>query len=101
MVAYKLFTQRRDGSLGPLFINRRQRLFVGETYIAENHPTKGFAIRPGWHCCHYKSAPHLSTKGRVWCKVEIEDFTSHYRPVSQGGLWFTANKLTITELLLY
>ena len=99
MIAYKLFRKRRDGSLGPLFINRRQRLFVGETYHAENHPTKGYAVRPGWHCCHEKNAPHLTEIGRVWCKVHIEDFTEHHRPINQGGLWFTANRLTILEVL--
>jgi hypothetical protein len=34
---------RADGSLGPLFINRRQRLVPGVTYEAECHPTKVFA----------------------------------------------------------
>lgn len=46
MIGYKLFRQRKDGTLGPLFINRRQRLEVGKTYEAEEHRTKGFAFRP-------------------------------------------------------
>jgi len=99
MIAYKLFKLRKDGSLGPLFINCRQRLEVGQTYMAENHPTKGYKVRPGWHCCKAPSAPHLSTKGRVWAKVRITDYEKHLRPPGQGGLWFTANRLTILSVL--
>jgi hypothetical protein len=99
MIAYKLFRLRKDGSLGPLFINCRQKLYVGEVYDAESHPTKGYTVRPGWHCCHSQSAPHLSEKGRVWCKVKIFDYVSHVRPLSQGGVWFTANKMKIIEII--
>lgn len=99
MIGYKLFRLRADGSLGPLFINRSQRLVPGVTYKAESHQTKGFAFRPGWHICSEQSAPHLSKTGRVWAKVEFSDYTSHVRPTSQGGLWYTANKMTILEVL--
>jgi len=97
--AYKLFRKRKDGSLGPLFINRKQRISKDITYPAEEHRTKGFAFRPGWHCCSEMNAPHLSTKGRVWCKVEITDFTEHQRPQSQGGLWYTANTMRVIEII--
>jgi hypothetical protein len=50
-IAYKLFRVRKDGTLGPLFINRPQRVPVGKALVAEDHPTKGFAFRPGWHVC--------------------------------------------------
>jgi hypothetical protein len=99
MIAYKLFTLRKDGSLGPLFINRKQRVEIYNLYEAESHPTKGFAIRPGWHCCAKPEAPHLSKKGRVWCKVIIDGVTEHQRPESQGGLWYTAKTLRVTEIL--
>jgi len=99
MIGYKLFTQRADGSLGPLFINRSQRLEVGVEYQAEDHPTKGYAHRPGWHICSKQEAPHLSKKGRVWAKVKFSGYTSHQRPASQGGLWYTANKMKIMEVL--
>jgi hypothetical protein len=99
MIAYKLFNKRKDGSLGPLFINRKQRIDVGVTYAAESHPTNGYAYRPGWHCCAEPTAPHLSKRSRVWCKVSIDDYTQHQRPSSQGGLWYTANKLTVLEEL--
>ena len=97
MIAYKLFRKRKDGSYGPLFINRKQKVYPGVTYQAEEHRTKGFAFRPGWHACAEPSAPHLSKKNRVWCKVIITDYTEHNRPVSQGGLWFTANTLKVIE----
>jgi hypothetical protein len=99
MIAYKLFRKRKDGSYGPLFINRKQRIGVNVEYQAEAHLTKGFAYRPGWHCCAEPLAPHLSKKDRVWCKVEINNYTEHQRPASQGGLWFTANSLKILEEL--
>ena len=99
MIAYKLFRQRRDGSLGPLFINARLRIPVGQWLDAECHPTKGFAVRPGWHCSHAPVAPHLSTKGRVWCKVEIEGAEELKRPWNQGGLWYIAKRLKVCEVL--
>jgi hypothetical protein len=99
MIGYKLFRQRKDGTLGTLFINRKQKLFVGETYKAEEHRTKGFAFRPGWHICSAMNAPHLSKKDRVWVKVRFSDYTSHIRPKSQGGLWYTANRMTILEII--
>lgn len=98
MIGYKLFRLRKDGSLGPLFINRTQRLMVGVKYKAEAHKTKGYAFRPGWHICSEKNAPHLSKKDRVWAEVEFFDYTEHVRPVSQGGLWYTANSMTILKV---
>jgi len=95
MIGYKLFHQRKDGSLGPLFINRKQRLKLHEVYEAEEHPTKGYAFRPGWHICQYKSAPHLSTKNRVWALVWFNEYTTHKRPATQGNLWYTANQMEI------
>ncbi len=95
MIAYKLFRKRKDGSYGPLFINRKQRIKEEVIYDAESHPTNGYAYRPGWHCCAEPNAPHLSEKGRVWCMVMIDDYTEHRRPEKQGGLWFTANKLQV------
>jgi hypothetical protein len=99
MIGYKLFRLRKDGTLGPLFINRKQRLEVGKLYHAEEHLTKGFAFRPGWHICSEMNAPHLSKEGRVWAKVRFSNYTSHVRPESQGGLWYTANKMTIVDIV--
>jgi len=99
MIGYKLFRLRKDGSLGPLFINRRQKLHVGGQYVAEEHPTNGFLFRPGWHICSKQDAPHLSKNGRVWAKVEFSDYQEHQRPANQGGLWFTAKHMKIIEIL--
>lgn len=97
MIAYKLFRKMKDGSLAPLFINKRLRLELGKWYDSELHPTKGYAVRQGWHCCAEPKAPHLSKKGRTWCKVEIEKYTEFHRPASQGGLWYLADKMKVIE----
>jgi hypothetical protein len=99
MIGYKLFTLRKDGSLGPLFINRKQRLEVGVWYSAQSIPTPGYAFRPGWHVLAKKSAPHLSKKGRVWAKVVVFDYERFQRPKNQGGVWYLANHMKIVEIL--
>jgi hypothetical protein len=99
MIAYKLFRKRKDESYGPLFINRKQRLFRGQVYDAEDHPTKGYSHRPGWHCCAEPEAPHLSKENRVWCKIQIGGVQEHQRPATQGGLWYTAEFMKIIEEL--
>lgn len=99
MKAYKLVRKLKDGSLAPLFINKKSRLPIGVSMVAEPHKTKGFAFRPGWHCTLTPSAPHLSTKNRVWVEVEVEDFEIHSRPISQGGSWLLAQKMTIIKEL--
>lgn len=100
MIAYKLLHYRKDGTLGPLFINAKQRIPVGEWLKAEAHRKKGYAFRPGWHCTLKPSAPHLKQgKDRVWCKVEIDDVTFHNRPAAQGGCWALANSMKVLEVL--
>ena len=99
MIAYKLLRLRKNGTLGPLFINRRQIIPVGEWLKEEAHKTKGYAFRPGWHCCAKKEAPHLSEKDRVWAKVEVKDYTTFERPKSQGGLWVLANNIKVLEVM--
>lgn len=102
MIGYKLFRVRKDGSLGSLFINKKQKLELGKTYNAKNVPTKGFKIRPGWHICAHPFAPHLSLKDRRWFQVRFEGKIQHHlRPYSQGGLWYTASKLTILKEMDY
>ena len=101
MKAYKLFRKRKDGTLGPLFINARQRVPIGLWLEAEDHPTKGFAHRPGWHCTLTPEAPHLKTDtpDRVWCEVEVESITVYDRPESQGGQWVLAERLKVIREL--
>ena len=93
MIAYKLFRKRKDGSYGPLFINRPLIIFPHIWFQAEAHRTKGYAFRPGWHCCSTPNAPHLSMKGRVWCEVDIQDWEKMVRPAAQGGMWYLAKRL--------
>jgi len=96
MIAYKLIVKRVDGTLGPLFINRRQRIPLGIWLQAEDHKTKGYAHRPGWHTTSEPIAPHLKLMdNRVWVKVEIEDYIELKRPESQSGLWYLANKMKV------
>ena len=97
MKAYKLIRKMKDGSLSPLFINRRSRIPVGEWMEAEFYPTKGFAPRKGWHCTLEPVAPHLSEKGRVWVEVEVEDIEMYDRPESQGGTWVLAQRMKIVR----
>lgn len=98
MIAYKLFSQKKDGSIGPLFINKRLRLEIGKWYKSELHETKGFKVRKGWHCCPTPDAPHLSMKGRVWKKVELGGIIfNEMRPESQGGLWYLAEKMKVLK----
>lgn len=102
MFAYKLLRRRkRDGSLGPLFINKRLVIPIGEWLEAECHPTKGYAVRPGFHVLARIHAPHLMKKDgtlaadRVWMKVEIDEFQEFHRPESQGGKWFLAKRMRV------
>lgn len=101
-IAYKLFRERKDGSITSLFINKTRTLQYYEWMDAENFPTKGFAERPGWHCTAEPVAPHLKMKlksgeVRVWKKIMMEDFTEFKRPENQGGLWFLAKRMMIVD----
>jgi len=78
-----------------LFINNKKPLEFNTWLEAECHPTKGFKVRPYWHCTSEPIAPHLSEKNRVWLKVEMEDYQQFKRPQSQGGLWYLAGKIKI------
>ena len=99
MFAYKLLRLRKNGTLAPLFINKKQIITVGIWLQAEDHPTKGFAHRKGWHCTLKPIAPHLTTKGRVWYKVEVEGTELYNRPESQGGTWVLAQAMKVLEKL--
>lgn len=95
-IGYKLFKVRKDGSIGPLFINARQRIPVGEWLPAGDHKTKGFAHRPGWHLCKKPVAPHLKMlDNRRWFIVEYSDAETYSRPESQGGEWILAQHMRV------
>lgn len=81
-IGFKLFEMDTKGNLYPLFIDKKTIYPIGEWIQAENHPTKGYALRPGLHIGEICSAPWLmSADGtyksqrskhwkRVWCEVE-------------------------------
>ena len=98
-LAYKLLRLRKDGTLGPLFINRRQVIPLGLWLRAEEHRTKGFAFRPGWHAAPNPEAPHLGKAGRVWAKVELAGVQNLPRPRSQGGTWYLAEWMRVIDVL--
>lgn len=99
MIGYKLLSLRKNGTIGPLFINKRLVIQVGQWMEAEAHHTKGFAFRPGWHIMSQPYAPHLSPRGRVWAKVEFTNYTEEHRPASQGGLWYLAKQMKVLEVI--
>jgi hypothetical protein len=101
MIAYKLMRKRRDGSLGSLFINKKFKYPLNEWLVAEAHETKGYAFRAGFHCCLSPEAPHLSLKGRIWVKVEVDDYELYNRPLSQGGVWILAQRMMILGVVEY
>ena len=97
MIAYKLFTVRKDGTIGPLFINAKQRIPLGEWLPAEEgHHRKGFAYRPGWHATFTPHAPHIKLReGRAWFVVLVDDYVTYDRPESQGGEWILAKWMQV------
>lgn len=96
--AYKLLRLRKNGTLGPLFIDRKLVFLPNKWHKAKAVHTKGFAFRPGFHACIKPYAPHLTTNGRVWCKVRLKGIKKYERPECQGGTWFTAKHLKIVEV---
>ena len=111
-IVYKLFKQRKDGSIGPLFIDAKQKIELGKWLNAKCIPTNGYALRPGWHCAETPEAPHLKEEGRVWAECEVFDFELPYsptaptggfyyfkRPSHQGGKWIIAGELKVNRLL--
>jgi len=99
MKSYKLVKQRKDGSLGSLFVDASRKLPIGEWMEAINHRPRKLKERKGWHCLTSPHAPHLGTRGRVWVEVECEDFTIMQRPEIQGGVWLLANRMRIIKAL--
>jgi hypothetical protein len=99
MVAYKLFRIKKDGNITSLFINKSKNLPIDEWVDAESYPTKGFKVRPFWHCTESPNAPHLSLNGRAWFIVNMEEYTEFIRPENQGNKWFLAKRIKIIKQL--
>ena len=100
MVAYKLMRKMRDGSFAPLFCGRKTRYLIGNHYTAVLNETKGFSPRKGFRCTALPYAPHLSTKNRVWVKMEVSNLVYFDRPKSQGGQWILAQEMKILRELI-
>jgi len=121
---YKLFALKRTkpGQLFSLFIHAQEPVPLNTWLQAESFPTKGYAVRPGWHVGAKPRAPHLSSKGRVWAEVEIQadlnwqpvvdelrrkslDFVpvrGYYRferPRHQGSVWYIAANMKVNRVL--
>lgn len=102
--AYKLMRLKKDGNVYPLFINKNVPTEFGKWMAAECHPTKGFEVRKGWHCCFKPVAPHLKEmlangEQRVWVEVEVADYKTYKRPESQGGWWILADRMKANRVL--
>jgi hypothetical protein len=80
MIAYKLCRKLKSGDITSLFINKKRKLPYNIWLEAECYPTKGFSVRPFWHCTSFPIAPHLSMKNRVWVLVEMEEYEEFQRP---------------------
>lgn len=103
-VGYKLFRIRKDGTLGPLFINAKQRIPMDQWLEAETThlpPKSTWKVRPGWHICHKPYAPHLTSTvtPRVWCKVLYHEATELPRPERLGGNWILAKYIKVLGIL--
>ena len=94
----KLFTLRKDGTLGPLFIGAKERIPVGEWYeFDEKLFRKGFAERPAIHAAT-KDAPHIKPKageGRIMKRVLLRNWKTFKRPESQGDDWIIAGEMKV------
>ena len=124
MKTYKLLRLRKDGTLGPLFINRSLVMPIGKRLQAEVHPTKGYKERPGFHSTPQINAPHLTMKGRVWveCDVVGQQYTPEQqpdmfspkrdmdilpawgwyyweRPEAQGGRWIISDNIKLIRIV--
>lgn len=103
-VAYKLMRQLKDGTVHPLFINKKEETQFGVVLPAECYPTKGFAVRQGWHCCFTPYAPHLKRnlsngEHRVWVEVLVRNYDTYDRPESQGGAWILAQEMIAERII--
>lgn len=98
---YKLVRVEDDG-IYPLFITKSEAIPTGVWLKAGCFPTKGFAVREGWHATLAPVAPHLkmrlaSGEERGWVRVLLRGVTYYSRPESQGGTWVTAQEMMVLD----
>lgn len=100
MIAYKLLRVRRDGTLGSLFINRAARLPVETWLYAQNHPTKGYKVRPGWHCLSRPSAPQVVPRAnRRFQTTTAADYAGRHVVPGAADVHLGAGMKTKAEIL--
>lgn len=87
----------KNGEIRSLFINKKESINLDNWMTAKNYPTKGFAVRPGFHALAKPDAPHLGKKGRGWFEVEVKEYQIFERPQSQGGMWYLAKKMKVNR----
>ena len=104
--AFKLVRKRKDGSLGPLFVERNRVFDPGIVLFANpfSKIPQGLSYRPGFHCCTKPEAPHIklrlkSGEERVWCEVLLADYVKHLRPACFGGMWLVGQVMEIIRVL--
>jgi hypothetical protein len=104
--AYKLFRVRKDGTLGPLFIDRTLRVPTKRWLKARAIHKTGFAFHPGWHAVSAPRAPHLamapaSGETRRWFEVQLRTtgLVLDNRPQHQGGQWYQAQWMRVVREL--
>lgn len=97
MIAKKLFTLRKDGTLSSLFYDKKRKLTVGVMYSARNCAPPGRIPRPGFRAVKRKNTFHFVTNGRVWCEVWLENVTedTNYR----SSTCFIAQRMCINKIL--
>lgn len=99
IIAYKLCRKLKNGDIRTLFIDKKKNLVFNKWITAENHPTKGFAVRPYWHSTSLPIAPHLSERDRVWVECKIKNYSLFNRPAQQGGLWYLSKEVMFVREL--
>ena len=110
-VGYKLFNQKPNGALHPLFVDKQNPVPVGEMMPAHDNShlanKAGLQERPGWHAAPTPYAPHLMDRegnmrpGRVWAQVSMpkHDSELYERPESQGGAWMLGGHMRVDRVL--
>jgi hypothetical protein len=83
MIAYKLFRVRRDGSIGPLFINRNLRIPVGVPLPAEAHRTPKFWLAVYTRKRIDQKRDNRSRSVQMWI---VQEFVA--------GKWFTCKSFS-------
>ena len=110
MITYKLFNQKKDGKLYPLYVNANKPTEIGKWLRAEEGPMTEdgkvkakklgkLAFRPGWHSGNLPVALHIGDKAnpkdvkpsyrpdnQVWAECEVHTDVDYTPDVDRHGL---------------